>query len=92
MEKQDQIFCQSCGMPLTEEYFSTNADGSTNKEYCSYCFKDGAFTADETMEQMIEHNLQFLEEYNKDSDVKFSREEARQEMMKHFPTLKRWQA
>lgn len=38
------IICQSCGMPLQEKkYFSTNADGSTNIVYCSYCYKDGEF-------------------------------------------------
>lgn len=80
-------------MPLYEEqYFGTNADGSANREYCVYCFKGGAFTNDETMEQVIEHNLEYLEEFNKDSEQKYSKEEARQEMLKYFPTLKRWKA
>jgi len=92
MENQNQSFCQSCGMPLTDEFFSTNADGSKNHDYCSYCFKDGSFTSNETMDQMIEHNLEYLEEFNKDSDKKFTKEEAREEMRKYFPTLKRWQA
>ena len=35
-------FCQSCGMPLSEEVLGTNADGSKNEEYCIYCYKDGA--------------------------------------------------
>lgn len=92
MEKQDQIFCQSCGMPLTAEYFGTNADGSANHEYCSYCFKDGAFTSDETMDEMIEHNLDYLAEFNKDSGRQLTKDEAREEMRKFFPHLKRWQA
>ena len=25
-------FCQSCGMPLTEDVLGTNADGSKNEE------------------------------------------------------------
>ena len=37
-------FCQSCGMPLTDEVLGTNADGSKSEEYCIYCYKDGAFT------------------------------------------------
>lgn len=92
MKNQDQLFCQSCGMPLTDEYFGTNADGSVNREYCTYCFRDGAFTSDDTMEQMIEHNLEYLAEFNKDSDRQFTEEEAREQMRKFFPTLKRWQA
>lgn len=90
-QNQDQLLCQSCGMPLTEEYFGTNADASVNREYCVYCFKDGAFTSDETMDEMIEHNLEYLEEFNKDSDQKLTPEEAREQMHQFFPTLKRWQ-
>ena len=39
-------FCQSCGMPLTEEVLGTNADGSKNEDYCMYCYKDGKFLQD----------------------------------------------
>lgn len=37
--------CQSCGMPLKKDPKggSTNADGSVNGMYCSYCFGDGKF-------------------------------------------------
>lgn len=32
-------FCQSCGMPLTkDEDCGTNGDGSTNFDYCKYCY------------------------------------------------------
>ena len=32
-------FCQSCGMPLTQdEDCGTNADGSTNFNYCRHCY------------------------------------------------------
>ncbi len=27
-------FCQSCGMPLTDDNKGTNADGSINDDYC----------------------------------------------------------
>ena len=37
-------FCQSCGMPLTRaEDFGTNADGSTNFDYCRHCYQDGKY-------------------------------------------------
>ena len=49
-------FCQSCGMPLTEDVLGTNADGSKNEDYCMYCYKDGKFLQDCTMEEMIWHN------------------------------------
>ena len=37
-------FCQSCGMPLDRsELHGTRKDGSLSKEYCKYCFQEGAF-------------------------------------------------
>lgn len=93
MEKQEQNFCQSCGMPLTTEgHFGKNADGSANTDYCVYCFTNGKFTSDVTMDEMIEHCLQFIDDFNKDSDQKMTKEEAREQMRQFFPQLKRWKA
>ncbi len=87
----EQLFCQSCGMPMsTAEQFGTNADGSQNQEYCVYCMKEGKFTVEATMDEMIEINLQYLSEFNKDSEKQYSAEEARAEMKALFPQLKRW--
>jgi hypothetical protein len=38
--------CQSCGMPLSKDALGggTNADGSRSREYCSHCYREGAFT------------------------------------------------
>lgn len=86
-----EYICQSCGMPLkTAQDFGTNADGSQNTDYCSHCFKNGAFTNDFTMDEIIELNINYLDEFNKDSEYKFTVDEARAEMKKFFPTLKRW--
>jgi len=49
--------CQSCGMPLKKDPKGggTNADGSKNVMYCSYCYIDGNFTQpDITATQMQE--------------------------------------
>lgn len=78
-------------MPLTEEVFATHADGSANHDYCAFCFKDGSYTSDVTMEQMIEHCVEYLDEFNKDSGQNLTREEAMAQMREFFPTLKRWQ-
>ena len=45
MEKKNSM-CQSCGMPLKKDpaQGGTNADGSKNELYCSYCFQNGEFT------------------------------------------------
>lgn len=83
-------FCQSCGMPIDDSTFGTETNGSKNEEYCHYCYANGSFTNDCTMDEMIEHNLNFLEEFNKDSEVKFTVEEARASMQEFFPLLRRW--
>jgi len=50
MEKQNK-FCQSCGMPMSSDPQGggTNADGSKNAKYCSYCYQDGAFKYEGTV-------------------------------------------
>ena len=78
-------------MPLTEDILGTNADGSKNEEYCIYCYKDGAFTGDYTMEQMADFCAQFVDDYNKHTGKNLSREEYKKELLKFFPMLKRWQ-
>lgn len=88
---KSMTFCQSCGMPLeTDNVKGTNADNSISNDYCSYCYQKGKFVQDCTMDEMIEHCIQFLDEFNKDSKIKFTKEEAIAEMKKFFPTLKRW--
>jgi hypothetical protein len=41
-------FCQSCGMPMEKDPQTggTNADGSKNLMYCSYCYQSGNFVGD----------------------------------------------
>ena len=90
MEKE-QKFCQSCGMPLADRNdFGTNADGSLNEEYCKYCYAEGKFVQECTMDEMIAHCAQFVEEFNKDAAHKVTREEAIGQMKMYFPHLKRW--
>jgi len=91
MEKMN--LCQSCGMPMTSvEHFGSNADETSNREYCAFCYAGGEFTADYTMDEMIEHCVKYLDEFNMDSEQQFTREQAIAEMKKFFPTLKRWAA
>ena len=38
------LFCQCCGMPLTEDgMISRETDGSFNEDYCKWCYTDGNF-------------------------------------------------
>lgn len=84
---ENMNFCQSCAMPMNDEkLYGTNEDGNKNKDYCSYCFQDGKFTSDISMEEMINFCIEPMVEHNKD----MSREEARKMMEESFPNLKRW--
>ena len=84
-------FCQSCGMPLSDAVLGTNADGSKNDEYCLYCFKDGAFTGDFIMEEMVQFCAQFVDEYNKNTGNSLNKEEYKDVLRQFYPHLKRWQ-
>ena len=86
----EQQLCQSCGMPLTDENKGTNADGSHSEDYCAYCYKDGMFTQDFTMCQMIEFCLQFLDQMNAQTGWNLTSVQAKEQMQRYFPRLKRW--
>ncbi len=83
-------FCQSCGMPLNDEVLGTNTNGSKNEDYCMYCYKDGKFTNDCTMDEMIEFCAQYVDEVNKNMPKPMTKDEYKQIMRQYFPTLKRW--
>jgi len=77
--------CQSCSLPLHEEYKGTNKDSSSSNEYCKYCYENGEFLDDRTLEEEIEHLIPMFIE---DRDI--SEKEARIELRKILSPLKRW--
>ncbi len=81
-------YCQSCAMPMAgnENLYGTNADGSKNEDYCIYCFKDGAFTANISMDEMIEVCVPHMVKAN----ANMTEDQARSIMKEYFPKLKRW--
>lgn len=80
-------FCQSCGMPMnSEKDRGTNKDRSKSEDYCRYCYENGEFSSEETMEEMIESCIPFTLEAEAYPDEKTAREA----MFAYFPTLKRW--
>jgi transcriptional regulator with XRE-family HTH domain len=88
---QSASVCQSCSMALEDiDDFGTSADGGVNTEYCIHCFKDGSFTHDRTLDEMVESNLRFLDEFNAESGTSYTPEEARTILKMHLATLKRW--
>jgi len=80
-------FCQSCGMPLKKDPQGggTNADGSRNAEYCSYCYQSGAFTSPEirTAADMQRFCLGKLKEMGTPATLAWL-------MTRNIPRLKRW--
>lgn len=86
--EMEQNFCQSCGMPMNDAdgLYGTNADGSKNEEYCKYCFENGAFTFQGTMEEMIAICTPHMVAAHPD----MSENDAKNAMREWFPTLKRW--
>ena len=88
--KSNQIkgyICQSCGMPMEKsEDFGTNDDGSRNKDYCCFCFQNGAFkNPDLTMEQMIDKLILLSDKTG------MSQAQSRKMAQTVIPKLKRWQ-
>ena len=84
---KDMKFCQSCGMPLgpgTE--LGTEADGSASPDYCSYCYKNGRFAGEMTMEEMIDFCAPMMAQ----SNPGMTQEQAKAQMHQFFPMLKRW--
>ncbi len=87
MNNIEMKLCQSCGMPMENaELYGANADGTKNEDYCHYCFINGSFSKEETMEEMIESCIPFVSKGNPWSDE----ETARKAMLEMFPQLKRW--
>ena len=50
-------FCESCGMPMDKDTQKggTNADGSKNENYCSYCYQSGEFTFQGNVNEFQNH-------------------------------------
>jgi len=86
MTQMTEKYCQSCGMPMTDQaLFGLEASGETSKDYCKYCYVEGKFIQDNmTMDEMIEICVPHMKAQGMEED------KAR-DMMKNFlPTLKRW--
>lgn len=83
--------CQSCGMTLySDGVKGTELDGSKSEEYCSYCYGDGKFVRQLTLEEAIEHNIAYLDSWNEENGYSFTPEEARVQLREFLPTLRRW--
>ncbi len=73
-------------MPLSDELAGTEQDGSKSADYCLYCYRDGNFTADLTMEEMINSCIPFMTQ----AHPELLPAKARAMMNAVLPGLKRW--
>lgn len=64
-------YCQSCSMPMENpEMMGTEKDGSKSKEYCKYCYRQGAFiNPDMTLEEMKTLVKEQMEKRHIDSKI-----------------------
>ncbi len=85
MDFEDMNFCQSCAMPMNDDDYGTEKDGSKSQDYCKYCYQNGEFTRDCTMEEMIDFCVPKTSQA-----TGMSEEEARKMSEEFFPKLKRW--
>ncbi len=76
------LACQSCGMPVVPEQMGRHEDGTLNEHYCKWCWDNGAFTRDCTMEEMIEWCLPYMPFGTPESNRAF--------LTDLLPTLDRW--
>lgn len=85
MDSEEIIFCQSCAMPMSDDDFGTEKDGSKSPDYCKYCYQNGEFTDMRTMDEMIDFCVPKTAEA-----TGMGEDEVRKRLEEFFPKLKRW--
>lgn len=78
-------FCQSCAIPMpNDSLLGTNSDGTLNPDYCRYCYDNGRFLQDVTMEEFIELCVPLA------PHAGMTEAQMRNHCTRVFPALKRW--
>ncbi|MBL1224663.1 zinc ribbon domain-containing protein [Enterococcus sp. BWR-S5] len=84
------VICQSCGMDIEmDKDKGTNTDGTLSSEYCLYCFKEGSFTNNLTIDQYVEIGLDYSPEYKAATSEK-EKVQIKEQAKAYLATLKRW--
>ena len=80
-----QLFCQCCGMPLSEDgYISREPDGEFNEDYCKWCYTGGEFVYS-SKAQLIDFLIQHMP-----NPTGLADEERRAQMDAQLSQLKHW--
>ena len=84
----EENVCQSCCVVLDQdELAGTEANGEKSQDYCIYCYKEGKFTQpDATLDVMINISAEVWA----DKDPNVTIEQAKAQLRKKLPFLKRW--
>ncbi len=78
-------------MPIAEQFqnLGTHADGSSNDQYCSFCFKGGSFTQPELqVDDMIRMSIENMT----GEDLRMPLDKATELAHRVIPTLGRWKS
>lgn len=79
-------YCQSCGMPFKQpEDRGAEADGTTTNDYCKWCYPNGSFADDKSLEDYIEYDAEYMAK-----GTGISHDEAVSFLGALLPHLKRW--
>lgn len=80
-----QLFCQCCGMPLSEDsMISKETDGNFNEDYCKWCYADGNF-AYKTKESLLDYLVSHMPNSENQTEA-----ERRTVFDSHLSQLKHW--
>jgi hypothetical protein len=87
MEEEEDLICQSCGMPIkNQDDLGVEPDGKKSLEYCNYCYMKGKFIEpDLTLKDMIET---CAKKYDQMGIMPYK--QAMEINLQVIPELKRW--
>ena len=81
-------YCQSCGMMFTApNQFAHEADGTERQDYCKWCYDQGEYLENVTMDEMIEECAPRMAEA-----MGWTLDESASLLGAVLPTLDRWRS
>ncbi|NDV84041.1 helix-turn-helix domain-containing protein [Bacteroides sp. 51] len=80
-------------MPMVAaDHFGTNCDNTPSEDYCCFCFREGGFTDNGTMNDKVQENLHYHDENEYHNGRRYTINEAELYLRVMLPTLKRWES
>lgn len=80
-------FYKSFTLPFAKKLFGSKANSSLNKDYCIYCFKDGAFSANCSMDETLPSCAPFIDKVHVHLPKPMTRKEFKQMLRRDFPNF-----